>query len=309
MIVATVKEGVDPARVEAIIDEELAGLLKSGPTRAELAQAKTQFRAGFMRGVERIGGFGGKSDVLAACAVYTGDPGCFRKELELVEAATVRDLQAVGNRHLAQGDHTLTVAPFPSFATVPSEVDRSLGVPQVDRVPGQVSFPALQRSRLSNGIEVVLAERHEVPVVQLQLLFDAGYAADAGRKLGTASFTMSMLDQGAGRRDALSLAAAIEAEGAFISTGNGLDSSNVSLNALKDRLDPSLGLFADVVLRPSSTTRTSSACAGSGWRASHRKRPGRNPSPTGCCRRCCTATTTPTASRSPAPAPRNPWPR
>jgi zinc protease len=249
MIVATLKDGVDPARVEAIIDEELASLLKSGPTRAELAQAKTQFRAGFVRGVERIGGFGGKSDVLAACAVYTGDPGCFRKELELVEAVTARDIQAIGNLRLAQGDHTLVVAPFPTFATVASEVDRSLGVPQVTEFP-QVSFPALQRSRLSNGIEVVLAERHEVPVVQLQLVFDAGYAADAGRKLGTASFTMSMLDQGAGRRDALSLAAAIEAEGAIISTGNGLDGSNVSLNALKDRLDPSLGLLADVVLRP-----------------------------------------------------------
>ncbi len=249
MIVATVKQGVDPARVEAIIDEELARLLKDGPTRDELAQAKTQSRAGFIRGIERIGGFGGKSDVLAGCAIYTGDAGCFRDSLARTESATAADLKAVGNRRLAQGAYTLTVLPFPSFSTVPSEVDRSLGVPQVEEFP-DITFPALQRARLRNGIEVVLAERHEIPVVQLQLQFDAGYAADLGARLGTASFTMSMLDQGAGRRSALELAAAIEAEGAQISAGAGLDTASVSLSALTDRLDPSLALFADVVLRP-----------------------------------------------------------
>lgn len=249
MIVATVKQGVDPARVEAIIDEELARLLKDGPTRDELAQAKTQSRAGFIRGIERIGGFGGKSDVLAGCAIYTGDAGCFRDSLARTESATAADLKAVGTRRLAQGAYTLTVLPFPSFSTVPSEVDRSLGVPQVDEFP-DITFPALQRARLRNGIEVVLAERHEIPVVQLQLQFDAGYAADLGARLGTASFTMSMLDQGAGRRSALELAAAIEAEGAQISAGAGLDTASVSLSALTDRLDPSLALFADVVLRP-----------------------------------------------------------
>ena len=249
MIVATVKQDVDPARVEAIIDEELARLLKDGPTRAELAQARTQFRAGFIRGIERIGGFGGKSDVLAGCAVYTGNPGCFRDSLARIDSATAADLKAAGARRLAQGDHTLTVLPFPEFATVPAEVDRSLGLPQVDEFP-DVTFPALQRARLDNGIEVVLAERHEIPVVQLQLQFDAGYAADLGGKLGAASFTMAMLDQGAGKRSALELAAAIEAEGAQVSAGAGLDTATISLSALKERLDSSLALFADVALRP-----------------------------------------------------------
>jgi zinc protease len=249
MIIATLKDDADPARVEAIIDEELERLLRRGPTRAELAQAKTQFRAGFIRGVERIGGFGGKSDVLAGCTVYTGNPGCFRERLDNIERATAADLQAIGQRRLRQGDHTLTIAPFPQFATVQSEVDRSLGVPVVEEFP-QVSFPALQRATLDNGIEVVLAERHEVPVVQVQLQFDAGYAADVGHKLGTASFTMNMLDKGAGRRDTLELAAAIEAEGARIGAGASLDTATISVNALKERLDPSLALFADVALRP-----------------------------------------------------------
>src|SRR3546814_12611266 len=68
---AMVKKDVDEKKVEAVIDEELQRLLADGPTADELAQAKTMFRAGFIRGVERIGGFGGKADVLeigrAAC--------------------------------------------------------------------------------------------------------------------------------------------------------------------------------------------------------------------------------------------------
>ncbi|HUG99417.1 MAG TPA: pitrilysin family protein [Gammaproteobacteria bacterium] len=249
MIVATVKQGVDPARVEAIIDEELARLLDKGPTRAELEQARIRYRAAFIRGIERIGGFGGKSDVLAECAVYTGDAACFRDSLARLEGATVADLKGAAERRLRQGDYTLTVVPLPEFATVPSDVDRSQGPPQVDEFP-QVSFPALQRGRLQNGIEVVLAERPEIPVVQVRLQFDAGYAADVGRKLGSASFTMAMLDQGAGKYSALELAAAIEAQGAQIGAGAGLDTAGISLSALSERLDPSLALLADVALRP-----------------------------------------------------------
>ena len=74
VIMATVKQGQDPAKVEKIIDEELDRLIKQGPTAAELERAKTGARAGFIRGIERIGGFGGKADALAECAVFTGDP-------------------------------------------------------------------------------------------------------------------------------------------------------------------------------------------------------------------------------------------
>lgn len=249
IIQASVKNGVDPARVEAIIDEEVARLLAEGPSKAELEQARTLYRAGFVRGIERIGGLGGKSDVLAECAVYSGDAACFRSSLARLETMTAADIKTAGNRWLSRGDHTLTVLPFPSLGTVASEIDRSAGVPQVDEFP-DISFPTLQHARLSNGIEVVLAERHEVPVVQVALQFDAGFAADVGVELGTAAFTTAMLDQGAGRYGALELAAAIEAQGAQITAGSGLDTSTISLSALTERLDPSLALLADVALRP-----------------------------------------------------------
>jgi zinc protease len=249
MVTATVKQGVDPAAVEAILDAELARLLKDGPSAQEVEQAKTVIRAGFIRGIERVGGFGGKSDALAECAVYTGDPGCFRVQLQQVAAATPAAIQATARRWLERGDHTLTVLPFGSYSTQRSTVDRSTGVPKVDEFP-QVTFPAMQRATLANGIEVVLAERHETPVVQIRVEFDGGFAADQGRPLGTSSFTMAMLDEGAGRYSALEFAAAAEALGANIGSGAALDGANVYLSALQEKLDPSLALLADVLRRP-----------------------------------------------------------
>ncbi len=275
LITADVKQGVDPAKVEAAIDEELKKLIEQGPTASELAQAKTVFEAGFVRGIERIGGFGGKADTLASCAILTGDPGCFRASLRNVRTATAGQVRGVGAKWLAQGDHTLTVTPGerppapedvstasasappadalhtpdPKFRVIASDVDRSKGVPEVDAFP-DLRFPALQRAKLSNGIPLILAERHDVPVVQVSLELSGGFTADAGRKLGTSSFTMSMLDEGAGELGALALADRAESLGASVSAGAALDGANVFLSALKDRLAPSLDLFADVVRRP-----------------------------------------------------------
>src|SRR5690606_5730991 len=107
MVIANVKQGVDPAQVEAAIEEEMERLLSEGPTAEELERARTMFRAGFIRGIERIGGFGGKADALAECAVYADDPGCFRESMRIIETTTADELKAVGREWLAQGEHTL----------------------------------------------------------------------------------------------------------------------------------------------------------------------------------------------------------
>ena len=76
------------AQIEAILDEEVKRLIAEGPTARELERARTVFQAGFVRGIERIGGFGGKADALAECTVFTGDPGCFRASQTVIEEAT-----------------------------------------------------------------------------------------------------------------------------------------------------------------------------------------------------------------------------
>jgi predicted Zn-dependent peptidase len=270
-ITADVRKGVDPATVEKAIDEELKRMLAQGPTAAETDQARTYFKAGFVRGIERIGGFGGKADALAECTIYTGNPGCFRDSLKTLDTATAASVQATGKRWLAGGDYTLVVEPGkrqeipedpsvkpapstppavdPKFRTLPSTVDRTRGVPAVTQFP-ELKFPALQRATLKNGTTVILAERHDIPVVQMSYEFGGGYAADVGRKLGTSSFTMGMLDEGAGNLDALAFGNRAESLGAVLGAGASLDGGNAYLSALKEKLDPSIALFADMVRRP-----------------------------------------------------------
>ncbi len=271
LVNAMVKKGVDPKQVEAAIDDELNKLLKDGPTAEELSQAKTHHNAQIVRGVERIGGFGGKADVLAACEIYEGDAGCFRASLNTIANATPASVQQVGQKWLAAPSHTYVVspgerkplaeeasakpAPFvlakpdAKYKAVASDVDRSKGVPSVDQYPA-LKFPALQRAKLANGTTVVLAERHEVPVVQMSYEFKGGYASDAGAKLGTASFAMGMLDEGAGDLDALAFKARAEGLGANLGSGAALDGSNAYLSALKSNLDASVDLFADMLRAP-----------------------------------------------------------
>jgi predicted Zn-dependent peptidase len=245
-----VKANGDPAMIEKLLDEELGRLLRDGPTRQELERARTAVRAGFVRGIERVGGFGGKSDVLAECQVFHGDPGCFRGSLAIIDAATPIQVRDVARRWLAQGSYTLTVQPFRAMRNAPqSAVDRSLGVPAVGSFP-DLAFPALERFALSNGVPVVLVRRPEVPVVQVQALFDAGFAADSGGKLGTAAFAMAMLEEGAGPYGALQFAARAEDLGAVVGASASLDSSSAFVSALTDTLDPSLALLATLLREP-----------------------------------------------------------
>ena len=273
IIQADVKTGGDPAAVEKAIDEEVAALLAKGPSKEELAQAKTLLSAEFIRGVERIGGFGGKADVLAGCAVFTGKANCYERTLKVQAGVTAAQLQALGKKYLSKGDHVLTITPGertpsvekPAVAnlpptkvapadkklkTTPSDLDRTKGVPMPADFP-TLAFPKLQRATLPNGLKIVLAERRGLPLVQMSLeVQGAGFSSDPSTKPGLANFTMGMLDEGAGQYNALALGDKIESLGARLNVGATVDTANLSLSSITPNLDPSLAVLADVLLRP-----------------------------------------------------------
>jgi zinc protease len=247
-IMATVASGVELSRVEKAIDEELARFLEKGPASHELRRVKAQAEAGFIRSVERIGGFGGKSDLLAMNSVFLGNPDYYQVRMREIREATARQLRDAARTWLSDGQYVLEVVPFPKYADSAADVDRStLMVPEIKP---EVRFPALQRTTLSNGLKVVLAERSSIPVVQFELIVDAGFAADSLSAPGTARLTMDMLDEGTKRRTALEISEEKAMLGAILGTGCSLDACSVSLNALRQNLDASLDLFVDVVLNP-----------------------------------------------------------
>ena len=248
IIQASAKPGSDLKQIEKGINEEMQKLFAAPPAQDELERVRTQIFAQFVRGAERIGGFGGKSDILARSEVFEGSPDAYKKSLERMAGATTANLQQAGKRWLSDGVYTLEVLPFPQAEATQTAVDRS----QMPK-PGEGAepkFPAMQRAKLSNGLEVVVAERHSVPVVDMNLLVDAGYASDQFAQPGTAQLAMNMLDEGTKTRNSIDISKDLASLGASLGAFSNLDTSTVSLSTLKSNLDRALNLYADVILNP-----------------------------------------------------------
>lgn len=116
--------------------------------------------------------------------------------------------------------------------------------------PKPLQLPAVTKLTLGNGLPVFLAEVKEVPVVEAVLVVRTGAAHDPDGRRGLAAMVAGMLDEGAGKLDALSLADEIEYLGAELATAAGWDAVTVRLHVPSARLDEALPLLADVVLRP-----------------------------------------------------------
>ncbi|HVO45135.1 MAG TPA: pitrilysin family protein [Steroidobacteraceae bacterium] len=247
-VIATIRPDGDPEAVERAIDEELARFLKSGPTKDELRRIKVSTYAGFVRAVERVDGAGGKAAILGESQLYGGSPDFYKQALRWLREASGDDVQNAARTWLSDGVFVLNVTPVPEYHAATTGVDRSK-LPEVGSAP-ILTLPPLQRATLSNGLKLVLAERHAVPIVQLSLIVDAGHAADSLATPGTSNLALAMITEGTRRRDALQIAAREEALGAQINAASSLDTSYIALNAISSELPDSLELFSDVLLNP-----------------------------------------------------------
>ncbi len=244
----TAKPGGDLKAVETAADEELQKFLKNGPTEAELQLAKTQIFGQYARIMERIGGFGGKSDILARCQTYAGDPACYKTYLKRVQAATPSSIKKVANDWLGDGDYVLEVEPYPTDLKTTAPDDRSK-TPALGSAEA-LKLPPMQKATLSNGLKIVLAERHSAPVVNFSLLLNGGFSSDSVNAYGTCSFAQRMLEEGTPTRDSLQIGEQLESLSANFSAEANLDFSSVNLNALKINMDKALDIYADLILHP-----------------------------------------------------------
>ncbi len=246
-----VKAGVAPADIEAEANKVLADFLDNGPTQDEVDRVRASRFAGFIKGLERIGGFGGKSDQLCQNMVYGGDPEFYKTTMRRWNSMTAANIWKASKKYLADGRDVITCTPVSEFKAEAPMADRSklpdLGAPVASK------FPDLQRTTLSNGMKVVLAQRTGSPSVVMNLLMDGGYSADKSMKngkLGLAALTMDMMKEGTAKLNSLQIAERMEILGAGFGTWADLDYCNANLNALKQSLDPALDIFADVILNP-----------------------------------------------------------
>jgi zinc protease len=122
--------------------------------------------------------------------------------------------------------------------------------PPVLPPPATLRVPTPLTARLPNGLELVVIPMHKVPVVDINLIVRAGTARDPRDLPGLATFTATMLDQGAGGRLAPDIAEQTAYLGAQLRAAAGPEWTTVSLHVPRRQLDSALDLMADIVLRP-----------------------------------------------------------
>ena len=111
--------------------------------------------------------------------------------------------------------------------------------------------PRFERRSLSNGLELLIVERHELPIVTLDLIVKSGETSTPKGKEGLGSIAASLLDEGTKTRNALEVAGELAEIGAALAAAGELESTTVSLTTLIRHLDRGLDLYADVILNPS----------------------------------------------------------
>ena len=129
-----------------------------------------------------------------------------------------------------------------------SDLDRSV-VPEPLDAP-VFELPAPSRGLLSNGVEVVVVENHELPLFELRVVLKTGGWTDPDGLEGLAGATMDMLTEGAGPYDAVALSAETRKLGSGLWSSAGLDVATVGCSGLVRNLEPTLDLWSTVLLEP-----------------------------------------------------------
>ncbi len=117
--------------------------------------------------------------------------------------------------------------------------------------PYAQAIPAIQNWQSEKGASVYFVEAKELPIVDVQIIFDAGSARN-GEQAGLAGLTNSLLDEGAGGRTADQISQGFDDLGANYGASAGYDSASVSLRSLSDPviLGPALENLARVLVNP-----------------------------------------------------------
>lgn len=264
-VTLSARPGQDLDELVALADKEIKRLQDEGPTPAEVAKAQNARESSL---VFRLQSASAKADFLNSSNVLYGDPLGYKDEIRRVFAVTPADVQRVAKQYLSGKRVRLDVTPGAQAQRPPeAEVDRKAQVaiapepppvkddfdrtkmPELAATP-EFTPPAPTRRKLSNGLDVLIAERHDLPIVTLNLLVRGGQLLEPAGKEGVADLTAQLLSEGTKELDTFELAGALAEIGASLNAGFSRESGDLSLTTLTKHTDRALALFADVLLNP-----------------------------------------------------------
>ncbi len=261
---ATARPGKSLDDIEKEIDLEIDRIKKEAPTADELARAKNSIESQTIYGLQTVLGKGGQ---ISTYSGYIGTPDYFQADLDRYANVTAADIQRVANTYLTANRLVMTYNPQRadgarqnSAANRPTSVksekkdqakidEQTAKLPKAGAIP-KFALPPIEKTRLSNGLEVWMVEQNELPIVSMNLVLKTGATNEPDDRTGVANITTALMDDGTKNRSAVDIANQLQSIGAFVNAGGGWDSTNVTMQTLTKNLDKALEIYADVIVNP-----------------------------------------------------------
>jgi len=261
-ISATASPGKSLDDVEQQINIEVEKIKKDGPTADEVSRAITGREAQAIFGLQTVLGKGSR---IADYAGYLGKANYFQADIDRYTKVTAEDVKRVANQYLGANHLVMSYVPSKTPPPAPQadkpastetkKKDTALIAKQDAMLPKggpdpKVNLPAIDKTKLSNGLNVWVVRQTELPIVSMNLVINAGGTIESADKSGVATMTSTMLNQGTKTRSAVDLANGLQSIGAQVNPNASWDSSGVSMQTLTKNLDKALDYYADVVVNP-----------------------------------------------------------
>jgi len=258
-IVSTARPQKTLDEIEKEINVEIERVKNEPPTADELSRALNVIESRTIFGMQTVQG---KADQLNSYATFTGRPDGFQGDLDRYYKVTPADVQRVAKTYLngnrlvmsfvpranraASQRESVENAPTSSSEETGPGSDQSANLPKGGPDPS-FALPKIDKRKLSNGLNVWFVRDSELPIISMNLVFNAGATADPQDRAGLASFTSSLLNTGTKTRSAVDVANDLQSIGATLFANSNWDSSNVAMQTLSKNLDKALGIYSDVV--------------------------------------------------------------
>ena len=253
--------GIELEELETAAYEELQRIIDEGVPQEELDKVIAGIRSSSILGLETALGL---AESVQSAAYYFGDPQAVFTGINRYEAVTSEDIQRVALEYLKDSDRHVfnvvlteaepppSVVPYVAEDVVEQEPDYRYVIEQSEPPPpldsNEFNFPNITENVLDNGLEVVVIEQPNMPIISLDVYFAGGSTAAPQDLPGLASITGSLLSRGTESRSAQDIAGAIEQVGGAVGSGGGGDSLSLGVFALIEDADLAFDLLADMTL-------------------------------------------------------------
>lgn len=264
-IQATARPGKSLDDIEKEINAEIERIKNEPPSAEEMSRTLNLIESQTIFGLQTVLG---KAGQLATYKGYLGKSNWFQDDLDRYRKVTAADVSRVAKQYLTDNRLVMSFVPRQGEATRAAReadepkskseaVDEEKLAAQTAALPKpgpdpKLSLPKIEKTKLSNGLEIWMVEQKELPIVAMNMVFKTGSATEPADKTGISNFTAQLMDDGTKSRSAEELTNQLRQIGITgINTGANWDSSNVSIQSLSKHFDKALELFADVIQNPS----------------------------------------------------------